>query len=123
MGLKFRGEGELDSAILYFINMIHDGRVLEILEDGEPYAICAYSMTNDPDTFLKKGTWDYLPHDSNGSVVYIEKLASKGWDRRLRNIIEHIILTKHQQMEYGVWHKWAKWGDRKVISKRRLVNV
>ena len=123
MGLKFRSSCELDSAILYFINMIKDERIILISEDGEPYAVIAYSMTDDPDTFLKKETWDYLQHDPIGNIVYVEKIVSKSWNRELRNILEHVVSAKYPQMEYGMWHKWAKWGDRKVISKRRLINV
>ena len=123
MGLRFKGEGELDRAILYFINMIKDERICIVYDEGEPYAMIAYSMTDDPDTFLKKDTWNYLQHNPHGKIVYVEKMASKGWNRQIRTIFEHVISTKYPQMESGIWHRWAKFGDRKVIAKRRLINV
>lgn len=122
MGLMYK-ESELDETICYFMNMIKDERVIKVDKDGTPYAILVYSITDDCEPFLKKRTWEYKPHFPDGKTAYVEKIVSKGFDKELRTIFEQIIRTKYPQIEYGAWHKWAKWGDRKVVTKRRLLNV
>ena len=116
-------KSELELAILYFINMIKDERVIIIYEDKKPHAILTYSLTDDTDIFLKKKTWDYLPQNLLSKTIYIEKLVSKGWNKELRTIFEQMILKRHPQLEHGVWHRYGLWGDRKVMTKRRLQNV
>ena len=122
MGVLYR-ESTFDSVLLYFINMIKDERVVIISEDNKPYSVIAYSMTDNYEPFLKKGSWDYLPHNSSGHIVYVEKLVSLGWNKQVRIMFEHIIRTKYPTMEYGMWHRFARWGDRPVITKRRIINV
>lgn len=126
MGEDFRvrfHKDELDYAILYFINMIKDNRVVIIYEDKLPFAIMTYSLTDDSDTFLKKETWDYLPHNLLAKTVYVEKLISKGWNKGLRLAFEKTITSMYPKIEQGIWHRYGKYGDRCVISKRRLQNV
>lgn len=122
MGLMYK-ESEIDDAILYCANMLKDERIITINKDGEIYAVMFFSITDSADEFLIKKTWEYRPHHPEGRVIYVEKIVSKGWDKELRSILERVARTKHPQIEYGIWHKWAKWGDRMVITKRRLLNV
>ena len=120
--VRFHKE-ELDLAILYFLKMMKDERIIMINENNHPHAIMAYSLTDDPDVFLKKDTWDYLPQNLLGKTLYVEKLFSKGWNKELRTVFEKMIIQLHPHVEYGLWYRYGLWGDRKVISKRRLQNV
>ena len=116
-------EIQLEQTISYFQKMIDDERVILISKDKVPYAVMTFSITNDPDKFLKKGVWDYLPHDPKGTIFYAEKLMAKGWDKELRINFESLILALYPQIEYGIWHRYGKTGDRQVTTKRRLHNV
>lgn len=111
---------ELDVAIGYFMNMIKDERVIVIYEDSKPHAVMTYSLTDDPDTFLKKATWDYLPQNLLAKTIYVEKLVSKGWNKELRTLFEQMIIKRHPRLEHGIWHRYGLDGDRKVTTKRRL---
>lgn len=122
MGYKFN-EKDIDPMIAHILNMLKDERIMVINKDSKPYAIMFYSITDSIDEFLVKETWDYKPHHPEGKIVYVEKIISMGWDKDLRRIIEQTVRTKYPQVEYGVWHRWAKWGDRMVVTKRRLLNV
>ena len=122
LGVMFRAK-EVMASIDYFSNMIETGRVIIIYKDGDPYAVMTFSITNDYEPFFKKKTWDYLAHDPSGKIIYIEKLVSKGWDRTMRIQFQDEISEKYPNLEYGVWHRIAQWGDRKVITKRRLTHV
>lgn len=122
MGLRYR-PSEMDQAIDYTTRMMDNGRVIMIWDRDMPQAVLFFSMTNDPDLFLKKGTWEYRSQDPEGKIIYLEKLISRGWNRKLRAQLETEIIKKYPNMTHGVWHRYAFWGDRKVISKRRLQNV
>lgn len=122
MGCLFM-RNELRDALNYFQKMLENNRIVYILDNNKPYAFLFFSMTNDPDKFLKKDKWEYLDHDENGKIVYVEKLISKGWNKELRSEFERIIAEKYPQFESGVWHRFARWGDRQVIAKRRKINV
>ena len=118
-------ESDIEPAIAYFTAMLKDSRVIIIRKDYKLYAVLTFSVTNDHEKFLKKGVWEYLPHDPKGSCIYVEKLISTGWDKELRTDFESTVTFLYPQIEYGLWHRWARWGDRQVIAKvkRRVQNV
>ena len=122
IGMKFY-ESQLQEMVRYFSLMLDNHRVIVINKDGSPYSVFFFSITDDPDHFLLKDTWDYRTHNQYGKIVYVEKLVSKGWDREIRVLFEGLIVDQYPQIEYGVWHRWGKTGDRKVTVKRRLSNV
>ena len=122
LGCMFR-EKIIEDVIDYFALMLYDERIILITKDSQPHAVICFSMTNDPDLYLKKKTWDYLPHEPTGKIIYVEKIICKKWDKELRSQFEHEISKRYPKMQYGMWHREGLWGDRKVISKRRFHNV
>ena len=119
MGTMFR-EKDINDIIDYCALMLHDERVIQIDCEGKPCAFIFYSITDEPEKFLKKGTYEYFPHEPKSKTVYVEKLVSLSWNRDLRVIFERIIRDKYPQLEFGVWHRRGNWGDRKVVTQRRL---
>jgi hypothetical protein len=112
IGVLFRTK-IIDDAIDYFALMLYDERIILIKKDGNPHAIICFSMTDEPEIYLKKKTWDYLSHDVLGKTIYVEKIVSKGWDKELRDQFEREIIKRYPQIEYGVWHREGKHGDRR----------
>lgn len=121
-GARFSYKG-LDHIISYIENMIKDQRVTVISENHKPIAVLFFSMTDNPQYFLRKGTWDYLPHFPQGKIIYVEKLVSRGWNKLIRKQFESEVTKVHPQIEFAIWHRYAKWGDRQVTYKRRMKNV
>ena len=119
MGLRYSRK-EIYPAYYYISNMINDNRVIVIYKDLLPVAVITFSFCNNYEPFLQKGTWDYKPHEPNGLILYIEKMVSIGWNREIRKDFEYKISELYPNFEIAVWHRWAKWGDRKVIAKRRM---
>jgi hypothetical protein len=113
----------LETIMDYTTRMLEDERVIAVHRTEIPHAIIFFSISDSPDVFLAKGSWEYVPHDSFGKIVYLEKLICRKWDKELRKNVEAILIEKYPQLEYGIWHRYAKWGDRKVIAKRRLFHV
>lgn len=107
----------------YFQKMIDDGRIIVIKKDSKIHAFIAFSVTDNPEEFHKKGEWNFKTHNPSGKIVYIEKLISKGWNRDLRFQFEEMILKEYPNLERGVWHRWARWGDRKTFTVRRIKNA
>lgn len=103
----------------YFHAMIKDRRIIAIYKDGALHAIMAFSLCSDYIPFWKKETWDYIPHQSNATTLYIELLAARYWDKEARETFQQEILKRYPQIEQAVWHKWADWGDRKVTWRRQ----
>ena len=104
----------------YVDNMLRDSRILVINRDGEPYALVLFSISNSYEPYFLKNDFDFLPHNPNGRIIYLEKLISKGWDKELRQQFEETILQIYPQLETAVWHRR---GDRKIVAKRRLQYV
>lgn len=119
MGVIY-SEDRLPEIVDYCAYMLRDSRIMMINEEGKPCAFIFFSITDDPEKFLKKAEYEYRPHDHWGKMVYVEKLVSFIWNRDLRVIFERMIIEKYPQIECGVWHRARKHGDSKVISKRRI---
>ena len=122
IGWRFRRQDVLPM-MEYFDAMIKENRVVMISKNDSMIAMLAFSMCDNYEPFLKKKDWDFLNHDPNGNIMYVEKLVSLYWDKEVRKRFEEIITKVYPRIEYAVWHRFAKWGDRKVIYKRRIQNV
>lgn len=108
-------------AQIYFHNMIKDGRVIGIYDNGVLYGILAFSLCFEYEPYWKKETWDYVPHIPEGTTLYIELLACKEWNKEIRKTFAKEILARHPQIDLAIWHKWADWGDRKVTWRRQCL--
>lgn len=122
MGCRYL-ESKIHLILDYTTKMCDNGRVIIISDSKGPYSVMFFSVTDDPDSFLKKESYEYKSHDPLGKILYIEKLISLGWNKSIRQEFETEILKKFPQITHGEWHRWAKWGDRRVIAKRRLQHV
>jgi len=119
IGLRFT-EKTLKDIVFYINNMIKDNRVIVINKDNEIYCVLMFSLEDNWEKFLKKQNWVYVSHNPFSETVYIEKIVSLGFDKELRKVIESELTKLYPHIKYGIWHRYAKWGDRKVIAKRRL---
>ena len=109
---------EFNSIGEYIFKMLTDKRIVDIEGFNGGRAIIFFSICDDYDPFYKKDTWTYRPHFPDGNIAYIEKLISTKWDREMRELFENEILKHYPNAEFGVWHRFAKWGDRKVMRRR-----
>lgn len=107
----------------YYRKMVKDNRVITIYNNQEVVCFMTFSITNDYIPFAEKGTWEYMRHNPHGHICYIEKLASKIWDKDMRNRLVDIIEKRFPDVIYGVWHrprvKNGKDWNQKIIIKRR----
>lgn len=122
LGARFNAS-KLWIIIDYVAKMLADERIVIIKKDGEIEGVAFCSLSNDYELYYKKDTWDYFQHDSKGSVLYLELLCCRKWTRELRKLFESEIVKKYPSIKEAVWHRWASYGDRKVIYKRRIQNV
>ena len=123
MGARYR-ESKIHLILDYTMRMCDNGRVLVISDSQSPVCVVFYSMTNEPDTFLKKGDYEYKSHDPEGRVAVLEKLVSRKWNKEIRQALESELIRKFPNMAYGTWYRYGKVGDRQVTAKvRRLQNV
>jgi hypothetical protein len=101
----------------YLLAMMRDGRVITFRDDNKLVGFCTYSLCDNAAPFYGKGTWDYLSDDDMGDLAYIEMIVSFRWDKKLRNLIETTIASKHPNFKYGVWHRPGQDRDRIIIRR------
>lgn len=118
MGARYR-ESKINDIVDYTTRMCDNGRIIIISDKDEPFAVLFFSVTNDPDKFLNKGQYEFMSHDPCGKILCVEKLISRGWNKELRTEFESKITEKFPQITHGVWYRYGKVGDRKVIAKVR----
>ena len=118
MGCRFK-TSQFNDIIDYFALMLDDERVILISKEGKLCAVLLFSITDDPELHLKKESWEYREHDPQAKTAYIEKLISKSWNKDMRREFESELIRKHPQIERGLWHRYASWGDRQVTIKVR----
>jgi len=106
----------------YLDQMIKDGRIFMIYKDGIPVSFIAVSICREPDCqiYYFKDTWQYVSHDLNGDIAYIEKFVSLKYDRKLRLEIEKKIKELFKNVILGLWFRPHNIkDDRIMISKLR----
>lgn len=114
----------LPEAFTYVRRMVIDGRCITIKDDnGKDVGVIFFSVCDDYDPFYKKKRWHYLPHNPDGKILYVELIASSIWNKQIRIAFQEGILNRFPNLKTGVWHRWAKWGDRRVVSKERGLHV
>ncbi len=104
----------------YFSQMISDGRVAIIYRNSVPQAILTFSICNNMVKYYQKGMWDYVPHNPLGTIVYVEKLACRYWDKNMRQEFQELITERYPNFERAIWHRSGRNRDRKVEYQRRL---
>jgi hypothetical protein len=103
----------------YVRKMVEDRRVIAVEDARGLHTVIFFSICEDPEPFLKKGTWEYRTHSPGGRFFYGEKIVSKGWQKDFRNHIKQTLLKVYPQLDTGTWHRWARWGDRTVTIRRK----
>ena len=129
--LKFMGEHgiryarwRVNQAQDYMEQMINEKRVITIEDEEGLHTVILFSVCHDYTPFYKKKTYEYLPHDPSGTILYIEKAVSRGWTKELRKPMKDLFLTEYPQLQVAKWHRWGKRGDRPVTVRReRYVEV
>lgn len=102
----------------YFEKMGREERIINITRNGKFHTFITYSICDDYKPYVDKDLWDYLPHDPNGKICFVEKLMSLHWTLRLRKKLERAIIKKYPQVEMAVWMRPGINNDRKVIYRR-----
>lgn len=108
--------------ISYFQDMMDAGRIICLFdkEKQKPAFIACFSIADDPEPFLVKDTWQFRQDDLTGKTFYVEMGFGERWTKEMRNEFAKMIDENFPWIETVMWHRWADWGDRKVIVKRRL---
>ena len=113
-------KSKLPDIMYYLSNMLRDGRVILIKENGINYAVAFVSLGSDYNEYYKKGTWDYRKHDVTGRVLYVELIVCRQWNKHLRKLFQNELLSWFPQIEEAHWHRWASWGDRHITWRRKI---
>lgn len=107
------------SSKTYWKLMADDNRLITIEENGKWSVILTYSICDHYIAYENKGLWEYMNHDPNGSIFYVEKLIAVKWNRAIREALEETVVANYPNVKFGVWYRPGKNGenDRKVIYR------
>jgi len=101
----------------YLKEMVRRERVFIIKEGDEIIALCFYFLTDDFNLVYKKGTWDLVIDNPEGHQIYIDKLFSSKWTKKVREAVKDAIEEKFPHIEEGIYHREPK--DRCVRIRTR----
>ena len=118
LGIRYR-EQDIQKAIDYLNHMILDKRVIVGYEKGIKLVVL-FSICNDWKPYLLKKTWEYMEHNPQGYIAYLEKVGSTVWNRDVRNEVESAIIDLYPSAMLCKAHRYGKVGDREVTTHRRL---
>jgi len=118
-GVRFTRES-LPKVFNYVSRMVEDHRCITISDHmGEKVGVIFFSVCEDWEPHYRRDKWEYVPHNPGGHILYIELAASSVWNKHLRRDFEDGLLQKYPNLQVGVWHRWGRRCDRRVIAKRR----
>lgn len=105
------------SNIDYPYEMIRDGRVASIVENGKVVAIVFFSLCNDEIEHL--WNWDYIyrKHNPAGKILVLEGLVCKNFNYEIVRKMKEIFYEKFPQIEKTVWRR-DKRSNKKVTLRR-----
>jgi len=116
--LNHMGEAPLRS-FDYFEKMGREGRTIVIDQYGKLVAYMTFSICNDYLPYAQKELWEYMAHNPNGKICFVEKMACLKWSRQVLREIEIAIVNKYPQVECAIWYRPGRINQRKVIYRRR----
>lgn len=105
----------------YIETMVHRNRLIAIEDENGLCAIITFFLTNDYETFYKKGLWDTPLDDDNGTQIYVDKMVCSKYSKDLRNALKETIEELFPLVEIGVYHRAPK--DRCVKIYRRRTHA
>ena len=117
-GIRYK-ESELYNVTKYVEKMIADKRLMRFDDEDGIQSVLFFSICNDSEPYLKKGTWEYKYHYDTGSIFYVEKLASRKWTRKLTMMVHDLATQMYPSIQLGKWHRWGRIGDREYTLKVR----
>lgn len=89
----------------YLKEMLKRNRIMMVMNNDAIEAIIFFYLTNDYAHLYKKGTWDIVEDEPNGSQIYIDKMVCKKFTKELRIRLAQAIEEKFPQVELGVYHR------------------
>ena len=103
-----------DLVKMYIELMGQDERIFLI--DG--HGVLFYSICFKTAPFAKKPLFNYLPHDVNGDICYIEKVVSSVWNRQIRDAFEEEVIKKYPQLKCAQFHR-PSYNKLKTIRRKK----
>ena len=107
----------MGNAVLdYYERMGREGRMITI---DDPSTTLTFSICKDFSPFQEKYVFDYIVHDPDGLICFVETFVCRKFSRELLRQIEKAIIDKYPKVEYSVWFRPEESGERKYLYRRR----
>ena len=108
-------------ACLYMNLMGKDKRTILIVdEEHGPFAIIAFSITNETLPYASKRTWEYMPHNPKGTICFIEKMIAVGFNRKMLDSVGKLIFESYPAVERGVWYRTSFRSGQPINKKMNV---
>lgn len=111
-------KAQLRIAYLYLEAMLGEQRVIQFSDVNGVQAILIFSVCSDPQPFLVKQSWDYLPHDPDAESIVIEHFFCKVFSREFKRQIEEFFSENFPQFKDAYWARFKRGKNKFVHAKR-----
>lgn len=106
----------------YVQKMMSCGRFASIVEDGKAVLLMFYSICNDPQPYLDNLEHQYLEHDPSGTVLVIEEMTCKKFQKRYVSKIQEMMCEKYPKLEKGMWRRRREGREDKIYTLWRSLH-
>ena len=108
----------------YYWTMAARNRLLQLHLDGDSTALCTFFLLpslNLLDRYRRRSMWSTPPDLATGSIVYIDKLVARCWNRGLFRAVETAVTQVAPQWTTAVWYRPSpgQAPDRRYTYRRR----
>jgi hypothetical protein len=102
----------------YPYQMMKDGRVVSILENGKMVALVFFSLCDDETEHLWNWDYKYHPHNPNGKILVLEGLVCERFTFSIVKKMKEVFYEKFPQIEKTVWRRDNR-SNRKITYRRQ----
>ena len=107
----------------YFMCMFLRRRVIAIQYNKDIVGWVSYMIGEwgDIDMFHHRRVFSLVPDSADGTVAYMDYLASDRWNKDIRKSITATIIKSHPSVRILVWYRPTDGEDRRVIWRNRCL--
>lgn len=120
--IDLKGERVLPTAEDFFWRMAARGRLVTLYCNGSFVGVCTFFVLQSPQEvpwYYHRKDWSVRSDVQDGPVIYIDRIATRIWNRSLRMQLEQAITKRIPSWHVAVWYRPTATTDRRVTYYRR----
>ena len=120
--LSSRWDAVFTEAEDYYWTMAARNRCLILSDGASILGTCTFfvlSEESDVERFRRRPMWSTPPDAQDGSIIYLDKLATTVWNHRLARAVEREVSMRVPGWRVATWYRPTEDVDRRFTYRRR----